>query len=49
MLVSTDAGASYSEFEYIHWMKAVGFTEVCRINLPGPSELIVVLAAIAVT
>jgi 3-hydroxy-5-methyl-1-naphthoate 3-O-methyltransferase len=41
MLVNTDAGASYSEFEYIHWMKAAGFTEVCRINLPGPSSLIV--------
>ena len=41
MLVSTDAGASYSEFEYTHWMKAAGFAEVCRINLPGPSGLIV--------
>jgi (2Fe-2S) ferredoxin/predicted O-methyltransferase YrrM len=40
MLVATDAGASYSEFEYSHWMKAAGFTEVCRINLPGPSDLI---------
>jgi (2Fe-2S) ferredoxin/predicted O-methyltransferase YrrM len=41
MLVATDAGASYSELEYTHWMKAAGFTEVCRINLPGPSDLIV--------
>jgi len=41
MLVSTDAGASYSELEYTNWMKAAGFTEVCRINLPGPSSLIV--------
>jgi len=41
MLVNTDAGASYSEFEYTHWMKAAGFTEVRRINLPGPSGLIV--------
>ena len=41
MLVNTDAGASYSESEYTHWMKAAGFTEVCRINLPGPSSLIV--------
>jgi (2Fe-2S) ferredoxin/predicted O-methyltransferase YrrM len=44
MLVNTDAGASYSEFEYTHWMKAAGFTEVCRINLPGPGSLIVGLA-----
>lgn len=41
MLVATEAGASYSEFEYTRWMKAVVFTEVCRINLPGPSDLIV--------
>jgi (2Fe-2S) ferredoxin/predicted O-methyltransferase YrrM len=41
MLVNTDAGASYSEFEYTKWMKAAGFTEVCRINLPGPGSLVV--------
>jgi 3-hydroxy-5-methyl-1-naphthoate 3-O-methyltransferase len=41
MLVGTDAGASYSELEYTQWMKAAGFTEVSRINLPGPSDLIV--------
>jgi len=23
------------------WMKATGFNEVCRINLSGPSDLIV--------
>ncbi len=44
MLVSTDSGASYSEFEYTRWMKDAGFTEVARINLPGPSGLIVGLA-----
>jgi len=41
MLVSTDAGASYSEAEYARWMEAAGFPEVRRINLPGPSDLIV--------
>ena len=41
MLVATDAGASYSEPEYTQWMKAAGFSDVCRINLPGPSSLIV--------
>ena len=41
MLVATDAGASYTEFEYTQWMKAAGFTEIYRINLPGPSGLIV--------
>ena len=44
MLVNRDVGASYSEVEYTHWMKAAGFTDVCRINLPGPSGLIVGLA-----
>jgi len=37
ILVGTDAGASYGESEYAHGMKAAGFAEVCRINLPGPA------------
>jgi len=41
MLVSTESGASYSECEYTEWMKAAGFADVSRINLPGPSSLIV--------
>ena len=41
MLVNTDAGASYSEAEYTRWMKDAGFSEVNRIKLPGPSDLIV--------
>ncbi len=41
MLVGTEAGASYSEVEYANWMKSAGFAEVRRINLPGPSDLIV--------
>jgi 3-hydroxy-5-methyl-1-naphthoate 3-O-methyltransferase len=41
MLVATEGGASYSEPEYTGWMKAAGFSEVSRINLPGPSDLIV--------
>ena len=41
MLVATRDGASYSESEYTRWMEAAGFTGVCRINLPGPSDLIV--------
>ena len=40
MLVGTDAGASYSDAEYARWMKDAGFAEVNRINLPGPSDLI---------
>jgi len=41
MLVATDAGASYSGSDYIRWMKGAGFTDVRRINMPGPSDLIV--------
>jgi predicted O-methyltransferase YrrM len=41
MLVGTDAGATYSEAEYAGWMKAAGLTEVPRIKLSGPSDLIV--------
>ncbi len=41
MLVGTEAGASYSEPEYTDWMKAAGFNDVSRVNLPGPSDLIV--------
>jgi (2Fe-2S) ferredoxin/SAM-dependent methyltransferase len=41
MLVATDSGASYSELDYTLWMRAAGFIEVSRINLPGPSDLIV--------
>jgi predicted O-methyltransferase YrrM len=44
MLVGTDAGATYSEAEYAGWMKAAGLTEVHRIKLSGPSDLIVGLA-----
>ncbi len=41
MLVGTESGASYSELEYTEWMQAAGFTDIGRINLPGPSDLIV--------
>ncbi len=44
MLVATDNGASYSEIEYSGWMKNAGFADISRINLPGPSDLIVGLA-----
>ena len=44
MLVGTEGGASYSEREYTRWLEAAGFDEVRRINLPGPSDLIVGLA-----
>jgi hypothetical protein len=41
MLVGTEAGAAYSEAEFAGWMKTAGFSEVSRIKLPGPGDLIV--------
>jgi len=41
MLVATEGGASYSEIEYTRWMKDAGFADVTRLNLPGPSDVIV--------
>ncbi|MGO8757376.1 MAG: methyltransferase [Terracidiphilus sp.] len=41
MLVGTGSGASYREKEYFEWMRDAGFADVRRIELPGPSDLIV--------
>jgi len=41
LLVGTDAGASYSEQEFVRWMRAAGLPEAHRIALSGPSGLIV--------
>jgi (2Fe-2S) ferredoxin/SAM-dependent methyltransferase len=41
MLVATEGGASYNEAEYTAWLNAAGFQKVERINLPGPSDLMV--------
>jgi cyclopropane fatty-acyl-phospholipid synthase-like methyltransferase len=41
MLVGTDGGASYSEAEYAQWMREAGFSDVKRIRLPGPSNLMI--------
>lgn len=39
MLVSTEAGSSYSEPEYAEWLKRAGFESVQRVRLPGPTGL----------
>lgn len=41
MLVGTEAGSTYTEAEYSEWMKDAGYAMVGRMNLPGPSSLIV--------
>ena len=41
MLVGTDKGASYSEPEYLEWMREAGFDAATRVRLPGPTGLVV--------
>src|SRR5579862_3756460 len=41
MLVGTAAGQSYSEPEYVSWLKEAGFGNVRRVRLPGPSGLVI--------
>lgn len=44
MFVGTEAGATYSEQDYTGWLKDAGLSDVRRINLPGPSDLMVGVA-----
>lgn len=39
MLVGTREGGSYSEDEYVEWLREAGFRKVCRVRLPGPAHL----------
>jgi predicted O-methyltransferase YrrM len=41
MLVGTREGSAYSEAEYAGWLAKAGFTEIRKIDLPGPADLIV--------
>lgn len=41
MLVGTSAGATYNQTEYFEWMNSAGFSEIHRIKLGGPADLIV--------
>jgi cyclopropane fatty-acyl-phospholipid synthase-like methyltransferase len=41
MLVGTKEGSSYSEPEYGEWLRDAGFNQINRVNLPGPSDLMV--------
>ncbi len=40
MLVGTRGGSSYSMEEYEDWLRSVGFEEVRRLPLPGPTDLL---------
>lgn len=41
MLVGTREGSSYSENEYVAWLREAGFRKVKRVRLPGPAHLMV--------
>ena len=41
MLVGTKAGSSYSEPEFAAWFREAGFADVRRVQLPGPSGLMI--------
>jgi len=41
MLVGTRAGSSYSEEEYVGWLRDVGFAAPERVSLHGPTDLVV--------
>ncbi|MGA2382821.1 MAG: methyltransferase [Gemmatimonadales bacterium] len=41
MLVGTEAGGTYTEDEYASWLRTAGLTDVRRIRLKGPADLIV--------
>lgn len=41
MLVGTKGGSSYSEDEYAGWLRSAGFVEVRRVDLPGPTALMI--------
>ena len=44
MLVATRGGATYSELEYEAWLKGAGFSDIKRVRLPGPVNLILAQA-----
>ncbi len=41
MLVATQNGNSYSEEEYRGWLQQAGFTDLRRVAVPGPAELMI--------
>jgi (2Fe-2S) ferredoxin/predicted O-methyltransferase YrrM len=43
MLVGTREGSAYSDAEYAAWLTEVGFVDVGKVELPGPTDLMVAL------
>jgi hypothetical protein len=45
MLVGARAGSSYSEPEYVNWLRDAGFSDVRRVRLPGPAGMMIAAGA----
>lgn len=45
MLVATEHGSSYSERDYTEWLAEAGFADVQRVEMPGPTDLILAAKA----
>jgi tRNA A58 N-methylase Trm61 len=41
MLVGTREGSAYSDAEYAAWLTETGFADVRKVDLPGPTDLVV--------
>jgi hypothetical protein len=41
MLVGTREGSTYSAAEYSAWLTETGFVDVRKVDLPGPTDLVV--------
>jgi len=41
MLVGTRGGSSYSEEEYVGWLREAGFADPERVSLHGPTDLVI--------
>jgi hypothetical protein len=45
MLVGARAGSSYSEPEYVNWLRDAGFSDVRRVRLPWPAGMMIAAGA----
>jgi len=41
MLVGTRGGSTYSEPEYMAWLRDAGFSDIRRVRIPGPAGLLI--------
>jgi hypothetical protein len=43
MLVGTREGSAYSDADYAAWLAETGFVDVHKVDLPGPTDLMVAI------